>query len=148
VTAVDLQLGLGNASTSGCEAADFAGFPAGNIALLQRGTCAFGIKAQNALAAGASAVLIGNQGDTEARKVPSPATFGDPVGIVGVPISYDVMVELASTPGAVVRVDTDISDNLVFGPQALPRINWHLAEEYVPLRGSIARDGTVTNFGD
>ena len=37
VTAVDLQLGLGNTSTSGCEAADFAGFPAGNIALLQRG---------------------------------------------------------------------------------------------------------------
>ena len=27
VTAVDLQLGLGNTSTSGCEAADFAGFP-------------------------------------------------------------------------------------------------------------------------
>ena len=33
VTPVDLQLGLGNTSTSGCEAADFAGFPAGNIAL-------------------------------------------------------------------------------------------------------------------
>ena len=27
----------GNTSTSGCEASDFAGFPAGNIALLQRG---------------------------------------------------------------------------------------------------------------
>ncbi len=37
VTAVDLDLGLGNTSTSGCEAGDFAGFPAGNIALLQRG---------------------------------------------------------------------------------------------------------------
>ena len=47
VTAVDLQLGLGNTSTSGCEAADFAGFPAGNIALLQRGTCTFEIKAEN-----------------------------------------------------------------------------------------------------
>ncbi|MGH2476528.1 MAG: aminopeptidase, partial [Candidatus Limnocylindrales bacterium] len=45
VTAVDLQLGLGNTSTSGCEATDFTdpnlpgGFPAGNIALLQRGSC-------------------------------------------------------------------------------------------------------------
>ncbi len=37
VTAVDLQLGLGNASSSGCEAADFTGFPRGNIALIQRG---------------------------------------------------------------------------------------------------------------
>jgi hypothetical protein len=44
VTAVDLQLGLGNTSTSGCEAADFAGFPAGNIALVQRGTCTFQIR--------------------------------------------------------------------------------------------------------
>ena len=45
VTSVDLQLGLGNTSTSGCEVADFAGFPAGNIALLQRGIC---LKAENA----------------------------------------------------------------------------------------------------
>jgi hypothetical protein len=50
VTAVDLQLGLGNTSTSGCEESDFAGFPDGNIALLQRGTCTFEIKAENAAA--------------------------------------------------------------------------------------------------
>ena len=53
VTAVDLRLGLGNTSTSGCEASDYAGFPAGNIALLQRGTCTFEMKAENAAAAGA-----------------------------------------------------------------------------------------------
>ena len=66
VTAVDLQLGLGNTSTSGCEAADFAGFPAGNIALLQRGTCTFEIKAENAAAAGAIGIVIFNQGNTTA----------------------------------------------------------------------------------
>ncbi len=54
VTAVDLQLGVGNTSTSGCEPEDFAGFPAGNIALIQRGTCTFEIKGENAAAAGAS----------------------------------------------------------------------------------------------
>ena len=56
VTAVDLQLGLGNTSTSGCEASDFAGFPAGNIALIQRGgSYLFDLfKAYNAQAAGAS----------------------------------------------------------------------------------------------
>jgi Zn-dependent M28 family amino/carboxypeptidase len=64
VTAVDLQLGLGNMSTSGCEAADFAGFPAGNIALLQRGTCTFELKAENAAAAGAVGIVIFNQGET------------------------------------------------------------------------------------
>lgn len=49
-------------STSGCEAADFAGFTAGNVALIQRGTCTFRQKAENASAAGASAVVIFNEG--------------------------------------------------------------------------------------
>jgi len=37
-------------STSGCEPEDFAGFVAGSIALLQRGTCTFEVKATNAQA--------------------------------------------------------------------------------------------------
>ncbi len=68
VTAVDINLVPPRASTSGCEAADFAGFPAGNIALIQRGTCPFGVKASNAQAAGASGVIIFNQGDTPLRE--------------------------------------------------------------------------------
>ncbi len=68
VTAVDVNLVPPRASTSGCEAADFAGFPAGSIALIQRGTCTFGIKASNAQAAGASAVVIFNQGNTPLRE--------------------------------------------------------------------------------
>ena len=58
VTPVDIQLGIGNANTSGCEAADFAGFPAGNIALLQRGTCTFEQKIENAAAAGAVGAIF------------------------------------------------------------------------------------------
>ena len=68
VTAVDINLVPPRASTSGCEAADFAGFPAGNIALVQRGTCAFAIKALNAEAAGALAVIIFNQGNSPDRE--------------------------------------------------------------------------------
>ena len=41
--------------TPGCEAADFAGFPVGNVALVSRGGCTFATKAQNAYAAGAAA---------------------------------------------------------------------------------------------
>jgi Zn-dependent M28 family amino/carboxypeptidase len=52
-----------NASTSGCEAADFAGFPAGAIALMQRGTCSFRQKAENANAAGAAGAIIFNEGN-------------------------------------------------------------------------------------
>ena len=70
VFAVDLVLpnapGPG-ATTSGCEAADFAGFPAGAIALMQRGTCSFGQKADNARAAGAIASIIFNDGGDAGR---------------------------------------------------------------------------------
>ncbi len=66
LVAVDIQLGLGNTATSGCEATDFAGFPAGSIALLQRGTCTFELKAENAAAAGAVGIVIFNQGNTAA----------------------------------------------------------------------------------
>ncbi|MEI5584882.1 MULTISPECIES: M28 family peptidase [unclassified Agromyces] len=66
VTAVDVQLTTPNTNTSGCDAADFVGFPAGNIALVQRGSCNFSIKALNAEAAGASAVILFNAGDSTA----------------------------------------------------------------------------------
>ena len=73
VTGVDLALGNADwpddpaTSSSGCDASDFAGFPAGNIALIQRGTCFFSTKAVNAEAAGAAAVIIFNQGNTPER---------------------------------------------------------------------------------
>jgi Zn-dependent M28 family amino/carboxypeptidase len=51
-----------SASDSGCEAEDFADFPAGDIALIQRGTCDFGLKVENAAAADASGVVLFNEG--------------------------------------------------------------------------------------
>ena len=50
-------------STSGCTAADFATFTTGNIALIQRGGCNFGVKILNAEAAHASGVIIFNEGN-------------------------------------------------------------------------------------
>ncbi|MGW6197141.1 M28 family peptidase [Kribbella sp. NPDC055110] len=50
-------------SASGCAPSDFAGFVPGNIALIQRGTCTFAQKVANAQAAGASAVVIFNEGN-------------------------------------------------------------------------------------
>ncbi len=110
VTAVDLQLGLGNASTSGCEAADFAGFPAGDIALIQRGACTFQLKAENAAAAGAVGAIIFNQGNTEARKglingtLSSGYTGGIPVFFA----TYDRGVEWAGTSGLVLHMIADV----------------------------------------
>jgi hypothetical protein len=52
-------------SASGCTAADFAGFVAGRVALVQRGTCTFGTKTLNAQAAGASGIIIFNEGNPD-----------------------------------------------------------------------------------
>ncbi|MFL5919119.1 MAG: M28 family peptidase [Gaiellaceae bacterium] len=50
-------------STSGCTSADFTGFVSGRVALIQRGGCNFGVKVLNAQAAGASGVIIFNEGN-------------------------------------------------------------------------------------
>jgi Zn-dependent M28 family amino/carboxypeptidase len=68
---VDIALAPPRASTSGCEAADFAGLDwsgDSDIALIQRGTCPFGEKAANAEKAGAEAVVIFNQGNSPDRE--------------------------------------------------------------------------------
>ncbi|HYI75309.1 MAG TPA: M28 family peptidase [Gaiellaceae bacterium] len=85
VTAVDINLVPPRANTSGCDGAyteaaigapliadpggpnDFAGFTVGNIALVQRGGCSFALKVANAQTAGASAVILFNQGNTPDR---------------------------------------------------------------------------------
>jgi hypothetical protein len=50
-------------STSGCTPADFSNFTPGNMALIQRGGCNFGVKVLNAQAAGATGVVIFNEGN-------------------------------------------------------------------------------------
>lgn len=111
VTPVDLQLGPDNNSTSGCEPSDFAGFPAGNIALLQRGFCTFESKAENAVAAGAVGVVIFNQGDTDdASRQGIPAvtlTANNTSGIPVIGTTYNLGAELSLTPGLAMRVHTN-----------------------------------------
>ncbi|MET8864381.1 PA domain-containing protein [Nonomuraea sp. NPDC004580] len=63
-------------STSGCEEADFAGFVAGNIALIQRGTSPFAQKVRNAGFAGASAVIVFNEGQP-GRTDSTPLDLGE-----------------------------------------------------------------------
>lgn len=73
-----------NTSTSGCEQSDFVAFQRGNIALLQRGTCPFSQKVRNAVASGASAVLIFNEGQPGRTELFS--------GTLGETIAMDVPV--------------------------------------------------------
>jgi len=109
-TSVDLSLAPPRDSTSGCEARDFAGFPAGNVALIQRGTCTFFDKASNAQAAGASAVVIFNQGnadDTDDRFGVVNGTLGE-IG-VDIPVigtSFAIGQDLAAATGTEAHVFT------------------------------------------
>lgn len=107
VQAVDVVVPIAanppNTSTSGCEPADFAGFTAGNIALVQRGTCAFRQKADNAAAAGAAALIVFNEGQPlsptqpEDRTVAIQGSLGTPgVTIPVVGTSYAIGEELVN----------------------------------------------------
>ena len=91
-------------ATPGCDAADFAGFPAGNVALISRGACTFALKATNAHAAGASAVVIYNN-----TAGPINGTLGDTFTLnLGVTsVTQSLGQQLAATPGLVLRVKTD-----------------------------------------
>jgi Zn-dependent M28 family amino/carboxypeptidase len=113
VTAVDVVLAMPrDPVTSGCEAADFAGFPAGNIALVQRGTCTFAAKAENAQAAGASAVIIFNQGNTPAREgviVGTLAPFVASIPVVGASFGDG---EALAQAGSAASIDVPAPENI------------------------------------
>ncbi|MEV5408864.1 M28 family metallopeptidase [Thermopolyspora sp. NPDC052614] len=94
-------------STSGCEHADFAKFPRGGIALIQRGTCSFALKVSNAQAAGAAAVIVFNEGLPDRTDLlrGSLSTPGVTIPVVGT--TYATGAALATTRGAVIHLRTD-----------------------------------------
>ena len=108
--------------TSGCEASDFVGLDfsgTADIALIQRGTCEFGVKAINAQTAGAEAVIIFNQGNTELR---SGLVTGTLFGINQTPLSIPVVGasfadgEALAAAGSTARVRVDL-------PESRPQVN-------------------------
>jgi hypothetical protein len=88
-------------SSSGCTSADFSGFVPGRIALIQRGSCNFGVKVLNAQAAGASGVVIFNEGNPGRTGVINGSLVdaaGNPI-IPTIPVaftSYAIGVDLYS----------------------------------------------------
>jgi Zn-dependent M28 family amino/carboxypeptidase len=120
IVPVDVNLNADPAqrlSTSGCEDADFAGFAAGSIALMQRGTCPFADKVVNAQEAGAGGAIVFNQGNDPGRvgvvfgTLGETAQDGDPaipdVTIPAVGISYDEGERLANEAAPIGQVVVD-----------------------------------------
>ncbi|MFI7026065.1 M28 family metallopeptidase [Micromonospora sp. NPDC049900] len=118
VVAVDLNLTPPRASTSGCEASDFATVDVvGKIALMQRGTCGFGDKVANAEAAGAVGAIVMNQGNGTPEANPDrydlfAGTLGAPVGIPAVSVSYEAGAQFAATAGLVLRIEADTTSEV------------------------------------
>ena len=97
----------------GCFAADFAGFPAGNIALVLRGTpagfpggaCTFRIKATNAVAAGASAVIIYNNAPGAPAFTLAEPRFTN--SVIGITQALGLQLAALVPGGLTVRVKTE-----------------------------------------
>ena len=102
VIPVDVDLTPTGGSTSGCEAADFAGLDFSgddDIALVQRGTCFFGTKAFYAEQAGAEAVIIFNEGNTPDRSgliVADATSVDEPIPGAPGPVTHGIPVVGAS----------------------------------------------------
>ncbi|MGW2155003.1 M28 family metallopeptidase [Nonomuraea sp. NPDC001699] len=123
-------------STSGCEESDFAGFVAGRIALIQRGTCAFAQKIRNAGRAGASGIIVFNEGQP-GRTDAFPLDIGEwRANVPMVFADFAVGNELATgTPTVRLKVDANLvlgtNDNVIaesrFGdPRNVVMIGGHL----------------------
>jgi Zn-dependent M28 family amino/carboxypeptidase len=109
-------------STSGCVAADFSTAVKDHIALIQRGTCGFTTKLQNALKAGAVGVILFNEGDTAGRR---PALFrsADPnYPIPAVLSSYEVGVELYNLAKAGQHPTVNLATNGIDHEQLYPNV--------------------------
>jgi len=64
----DIVIPSPGGTTSGCEMSDFPAATSGSVSLIQRGTCAFTQKLDNAVTAGAAGVILFNEGDTAGRR--------------------------------------------------------------------------------
>ncbi|GAA0315811.1 M20/M25/M40 family metallo-hydrolase [Actinoallomurus spadix] len=95
---------------SGCEAADFTGFPKGNIALVKRGGCNFSVKVGNAQNAGATAIAIYNDGASPERMGPVQGTASTPWQIPVIGPTYQLgtdLVKEAASGTLTLHVKTD-----------------------------------------
>ena len=107
IRAVDL--GEPGESTSGCEPSDFERLVRGEVALMRRGSCPFEEKARNAEEAGASAVVIFNEGGRGRTGVLEGGTLEGPgtrIPVVGASLAVgeDLASLVANGDGVAVRV--------------------------------------------
>lgn len=114
-------------ATDGCE--PLVGFTAGRIALIDRGTCAFVQKTQNAEAAGAIAVIIANN---VAGATPPGLGGSAPVGITAVSVTMNGGILLRSFPDTAVDIGAAASDGSLAGTDSAGRLKLYAPAVVAP----------------
>jgi hypothetical protein len=110
VAALDAADAAGPATTDGCSALTNASAVAGNIALIERGTCGFVLKAKIAQDAGARAVIIYNNVANAAAGAPGMAGVDPTVIIPSVSLSRtDGLTVIAQLPNVTGSIGKDPS---------------------------------------
>ncbi len=110
-----------DSSTSGCEQADYdaAGFVAGDVALIQRGTCTFAAKVNLAVANGASAIVMFNEGQTGRTAFTFGGVAPAMIPIIAATFGTGVALTAAATPGpATIQVTTNTTNVQVIAAPA------------------------------
>jgi len=140
VAATDAANTAGPATTDGCTAFTNAAAVVGKIALVERGTCGFAVKARNATNAGAAAVIIYNNAANATAAAPGMADDGVNGAFVTIPsVSLsrpDGLTVLGALPAS---ADLRVDPTLRAGADALNR-----ARLYAPTL--LATGSSVSHF--
>src|SRR5262245_3736005 len=113
VAAVDPADAAGPSTTDGCSPFTNAAAIAGNIALIERGTCGFALKARNASNAGATGIIIYNQAANVNAAPPGMADDGVNGQFVTAPTvslnRADGLAVVGQLPGVTAKLSIDLS---------------------------------------
>jgi hypothetical protein len=140
VAAVDAADAAGPSTTDGCSPFTNAAAVAGHIALVERGTCGFAVKARNATNAGASAVIIYNNAANANAAPPGMADDGVNGPFVTIPsISMTRADGLAILGQTMVNASIGVDPTVRAGADAQGR-----ARLYAPL--PVAPGSSVSHY--
>jgi Zn-dependent M28 family amino/carboxypeptidase len=105
-----------SASSAGCDDADFPASLAGKVAVIQRGTCDFGLKAQKAQQRGALGVIIFNEGTIGApdrNGLINGTVGGYGITIPTIEATYPAGKFLVDHPSATVAMSTSTENKVL-----------------------------------
>ena len=113
-------------TTDGCSAFSNAAAVAGKIALVERGLCGFAVKARNAAAAGATAVIIYNNAANANAAPPGMADDGLGSPITGVSISRADGLAIIAQLGGGVTASIGVNPSIRAGADAAGRVRLYM----------------------